>query len=277
MSKTSPSNVQKRNCFILSPIGKNDSKIREHADNVYDYILKPVLEKNEFKIERADKINDSGIITNQIIERIVKYDLIIAILTYDNPNVFYELALCHVARKPFIQMIEKDKKIPFDTATVRTIHYSLDDIKTWKVTEEKLENLIQQDLNGEMENPISNGLDALKLKESTKSEQMITAEMTAGILDKLQSLDSKMSSIQYQIIRKASIDPSDLNYELFAYNDSDVRDLPVRPNKDIAKILAWNFLKFFLDMSEEEKRKYMKKFPLFEKDKKEENTQKDKD
>jgi hypothetical protein len=45
-------------------------------------------------------------------EKIVKADLIIAILTYGNPNVFYELALCHVARKPFIQMIETGKDIP---------------------------------------------------------------------------------------------------------------------------------------------------------------------
>jgi hypothetical protein len=113
---------------------------------LFGYILKPVLEKNEYNIERAAKIEESGVITNQIIERIVKADLIIAVLTGDNPNVFYELALCHVARKPFIQMIQKDKKIPFDTSHFRTIHYALD-VKSARETEDKLEKLIQRNLD----------------------------------------------------------------------------------------------------------------------------------
>lgn len=198
-----PSTPKKLDCFVLSPVGKDNSDERVHADKVFNFLLKPVLERRNYKIERADKINVSGIITNQIIEKIVKSDLIIAILTYDNPNVFYELALCHVARKPFIQMIEKNKDIPFDTSQVRTIYYALDDIATFQETIDKLDVLINKKLD-DADNPISIGLDALTLKESKEPEK----EIKAQILGTLQGIDNKLDNnlrmIQNQLVRLAS-------------------------------------------------------------------------
>jgi hypothetical protein len=195
--------AKEKECFVLSPIGKEDSPIRKHANDLFDCILKPVVERNGYNIERADKIEESGIITHQIMERIVNADLIIAVLTDYNPNVFYELALCHVARKPFIQMIQKDQEIPFDTSHVRTIQYDLD-IRSAQDTEVKLEKLIKQNLDGKMENPISVGLAHLKLRESDKPEDQIKAE----IYDKLQGIDNKLDNrlgiIQNQLVRLAS-------------------------------------------------------------------------
>jgi hypothetical protein len=140
--------------------------------------------------------------------------LIIAILTYDNPNVFYELALCHVARKPFIQMIEKEKKIPFDTSHVRTIQYGLD-VKSAEETKDRLKNLLQRNLDGNIENPISLGLDALKLKESNAPIQQVTA----GIFEILQTLDNRLRIIQNQMIRQASDNPFNPTHELFSYDE----------------------------------------------------------
>jgi hypothetical protein len=265
LSNTQPqhSATKKRECFVLSPIGKDNSDERKHADKVFNFLLKPVLKRNDFNYERADKMNVSGVITNQIIERIVNSDLIIAILTYDNPNVFYELALCHVARKPFIQMIEKGKDIPFDTSHVRTISYALDDISTFQETIDKLEDLIQKPTK-ENDNPISLGLDSLTLKESKEAEQNIKAE----ILEKLQGIDNKIDNklgmIQNQIVRQASRYPFDPNYELFAYSDSIVPP----PPKNTGEILANNIFKFLLNLSEEEKNELFKRLPFLAEDKK---------
>jgi hypothetical protein len=33
-----------RRCFVISPIGMEGSQEREHADDVFDYIIKPALE-----------------------------------------------------------------------------------------------------------------------------------------------------------------------------------------------------------------------------------------
>jgi hypothetical protein len=72
-------------------------------------------------VARADTITEGGTITTQIIQRVVGDDLVVADLTDHNPNVFYELAIRHVTRKPLILLIQKEQTIPFDLAGSRVI------------------------------------------------------------------------------------------------------------------------------------------------------------
>ena len=62
---------------------------------------------------------NSGLITKAIIEQIITADLVIADLTGNNPNVFYELAIRHSYRKPTIQIVKGEIDIPFDVANMR--------------------------------------------------------------------------------------------------------------------------------------------------------------
>jgi hypothetical protein len=48
------------------------------------------------KVVWADAIDTSGIITNQIIENILRSSLIIVGLSLHNPNAFYELSLLNI-------------------------------------------------------------------------------------------------------------------------------------------------------------------------------------
>ena len=92
-------------CFIIAPIGAEDSEIRKRSDTVFKHIIEPVAQECGYKPIRADHISDPGIITDQIIEHIVKDPLGIVDLTGHNANVFYELAIRHATRKPSVQMI----------------------------------------------------------------------------------------------------------------------------------------------------------------------------
>ena len=47
--------------------------------------------------------------------------LVIADLSFHNPNVFYELAVRHVLRKPTVQLMRKIDRIPFDVSQNRTV------------------------------------------------------------------------------------------------------------------------------------------------------------
>jgi len=62
----------------------------------------------------------------QVYERLVSADLVIADLSGGNPNVFYELAVRHMTRKPFVQLLIKGEALPFDVAPERTVHFSFD-------------------------------------------------------------------------------------------------------------------------------------------------------
>ena len=113
-------------CFVISPIGEEGSKERKHADRVMNEIIKPIVgDKFGYEVIRADKYPIPGQITPQIVELLTNADLVIADLSYRNPNVFYELALRHVTRKPFIHLIVKGEEIPFDIRDIRAIIFNL--------------------------------------------------------------------------------------------------------------------------------------------------------
>lgn len=47
--------------------------------------------------------------------------MVIADLSFHNPNVFYELAVRHMLRRPVVQITQSADKLPFDVNQVRTI------------------------------------------------------------------------------------------------------------------------------------------------------------
>lgn len=122
-------------CFFIAPVGETDSEIRKRSDQVLKHIIEPVAHECGYKPLRADQISEPGYITPQIMEYIFESPLVIADLTGGNPNVFYELAVRHVAKKPFVQIINKGEKIPFDIAQMRTIQidvHNLDSVEEGK-------------------------------------------------------------------------------------------------------------------------------------------------
>lgn len=80
-----------KKCFVVSPIGDPGSQIRKNADQLYQHIIKPVCEKCGFVAERVDEFNTSGSITQEILDALNDYDLVIEDLTGHNPNVFLKL------------------------------------------------------------------------------------------------------------------------------------------------------------------------------------------
>lgn len=110
-----------RTCFYITPIGAEGSEQRMHADLFMGSIVDPALSELGFKIVRSDTINTAGMITSQIIEHLVKSKLVVADLSFHNPNVFYELSLRHSLGKPIIHLIRSSDSIPFDIHSFRTI------------------------------------------------------------------------------------------------------------------------------------------------------------
>ncbi|MEZ5693959.1 MAG: hypothetical protein R3D99_08985 [Altererythrobacter sp.] len=117
-----------RIAFYVSPIGTDDSEHRRHSDLFLGLIVEPALEELGLTVVRADQIDQPGIITNQVIQYLFQSRLVIADLSYHNPNVFYELAIRHMLRKPVVQLMRKADHLPFDVNQVRTIVVDTTDI-----------------------------------------------------------------------------------------------------------------------------------------------------
>jgi hypothetical protein len=115
-------------CFYVTPIGEDGSEQRKHSDLFLSSLVEPALEQLHLKVVRADAIDKPGTITRQVIEYLIKSRLVIADLSFHNPNVFYELAIRHAARLPVVQLVRTADRIPFDLSQTRTIRIDTTDI-----------------------------------------------------------------------------------------------------------------------------------------------------
>ncbi len=174
-----PELMEKKTCFVISPIGSEGSDIRRRADQVLRHIITPAASACGFEPIRADQISEPGMITSQVIQHIVDDPLVLADLTGANPNVFYELALRHAIRKPLVQIIEKGDKVPFDVAGMRTIqvdHKDLDSVQESKQEIQKqIDNVVHKKPE-DIESPVSVSLELQALRNSENPEERSFAE-----------------------------------------------------------------------------------------------------
>ena len=117
-------------CFYITPIGEDDSEIRKHSDLMLENIVAPALEEFSLQVVRADKISKPGMITKQILDYIMYSKLVVADLSFHNPNVFYELAIRHMRGLPTIHLVRSADSVPFDISGFRTIKLDMTSIYT---------------------------------------------------------------------------------------------------------------------------------------------------
>lgn len=120
-----------RTCFVIMPIGTqiHDGIEVTSSDlrNRYDDLIKEALLKARpyLEVTRADDVAAPGAITSDILTRIMHSDIVVADITYPNPNVFYELGLRHASRNGTIIIRDSaGHRAPFDISNLRHIEYT---------------------------------------------------------------------------------------------------------------------------------------------------------
>lgn len=197
---------EKKTCFVISPIGEEGSDTRRRADQILKHVIAPAVSLCDFDPIRADHISEPGLITTQVIQHIIDDPLVIADLTGSNPNVFYELAIRHAIRKPLVQIIEKEQKIPFDVAGMRTIpvdHRDLDSVEEAKQEIQKQTNATMAKKPEDIESPISFSIELQALHHSDNPEERSYAEIVSAVSD----LRSDLSSIEKKLSSPESLIP----------------------------------------------------------------------
>lgn len=191
-----------KTCFVIAPIGKEGSTTRKRSDKLLKHIVKPVLEDLGYIVERADQLTEPGMITNQIVRKIVDCNVLVADLSESNPNVFYELAIRHGLKKPFVHMIDSSETIPFDNAQVRTIQVDLTDLDSVERAKSDLNSQVQAIEAGTLtaESPISIAFDLEALKSSGKSDDSVLAAM----FHEISAMRGEMREISRNSLRRSA-------------------------------------------------------------------------
>lgn len=117
-------------------------------NDLYSEVIKPTVESFGIDCVRADDIYSSGSILDDITQSIIESAFVIADITPDNPNVFYEVGYAHAIKKPVILLSDNRRdKLPFDISGFRVILYD-NSIGGKTKVEERLNKHINNILNG---------------------------------------------------------------------------------------------------------------------------------
>ncbi len=194
-----------RRCFVISPIGADGSTVRQHADDVFEYIIKPAVAECGLDAHRSDHLLESGKISEQMYNEIVTGDCCVAILTGHNPNVFYELAVAQVIGTPVVTLIEKGEALPFDLQDWRCVRYDLSPRPLFERTyvKELVAHLSRLALAGWVAPPIFGELSRRHLARSGLSGGLVT-ELTATWAEKRAQLSDLMRRLLAVVERAAS-------------------------------------------------------------------------
>lgn len=189
---------EKKKCFVITPIGEQNSEIRRHIDGIIDYVVKPALDE-KFVVEVAHRNSDIGTITDRIIRQIYEADLVIANLTGLNPNVMYELAIRYAFGKPAIVIALSGTKLPFDMSTVSTLFYendptgAVDLAKRIKTYEEKID--YSKDDYGPVLSALSKADLYSRVEIHGEDQAPSITDVQNYLVDRLDKMDSKIDSI----------------------------------------------------------------------------------
>jgi tetratricopeptide (TPR) repeat protein len=122
----------KQRAFIVMPFGKKKAPDGTEIDfdAVYADLIKPALEAADLIPHRADAERRAGSIHADMFQDLLLSELVVADMTVDNPNVWYELGVRDALRASGAVMIYALRdRLPFDVAGQRMLRYTLVDGK----------------------------------------------------------------------------------------------------------------------------------------------------
>ena len=96
----------------------------EQFNELYEEVIRPTCESFGFDCVRGDDVYTNNQIVEDIIVSLKGSSVVIADITPDNPNVYYEVGYAHALSKPTILLSDKQReRLPFDVSGFRTIFY----------------------------------------------------------------------------------------------------------------------------------------------------------
>ncbi len=116
----------KPHAFIVMPFGKKKDRDGTliNFDSIYQNLIKPAIIEAGFEPTRADEEYASGDILTDMFQELLLADLVVADMSIDNANVFYEIGVRHALRRRGVVHIQAGRThMPFDVFNVRTIQY----------------------------------------------------------------------------------------------------------------------------------------------------------
>jgi hypothetical protein len=131
-------------CFVVMPYGTkpfNDGSGKTFDfEKVYRVVIERAVREAGLEPIRADQEKSSAIIHEDMFKSLRDNPIVLADLSLENPNVFYELGIRHVmSSKGTVLMCREGSMLPFDVRLSRVIFYKYDGVSfDWEEVEKKV-------------------------------------------------------------------------------------------------------------------------------------------
>ena len=133
-----------KNVFLVTPLGKERSKERIHADRMYNSVFEVLKEEKKYSFMRANISSGFGIFSENIFSDIKKADLVVADIIMSNLNVFYEAGLAHALNKPVIFIGPDNVSLPSNVKHINHISYREDIFNNTSINSDEIDKLVQK-------------------------------------------------------------------------------------------------------------------------------------
>lgn len=149
--------------FVAMPYGKRKAPLNYEEpekvceidfDAVWEGILQPAVSP-DFETKRADELRLPGLIDRMYNEWLFDADIVLADLTFGNPNVYYELGIRQaLSKKGTVLVACKGTRLPFDVRNQYVIHYDYFAAPTLRAFQAVLRQAIDDASVQELDSPV---------------------------------------------------------------------------------------------------------------------------
>jgi hypothetical protein len=120
--------MSRKRCFVIMPFSKtSEVHTKEYWNNHFENLLKPLIEScGDLEASRSEALRQD--IVRQIVNDLVFCPIVVADLTDNNSNVYWELGVRQSFRHGTITIAEEKSKISFDISTKGVLFYCPEDL-----------------------------------------------------------------------------------------------------------------------------------------------------
>jgi len=174
----------KKKCFVIMPFSDTRSCTEQKWTEIFEYIIKPAVGESRLGYECERSVAERENIIKGILEGLNKANVVIADLTDNNPNVFYELGVRHTLANRTILIAQGKEHIPFDLRPYPVAFYGESPAKISAFKSDIKKKLKDIERNPERsDNPVADFLRERNIELLSFEKKVNLAKLTAFIFE----------------------------------------------------------------------------------------------
>jgi hypothetical protein len=184
------------------PFSATKSHSKEEWDDIFRSVFASAIEESDYSCKRSEI--HTGSLIRSIIDKLRNSKIVLADLTDQNPNVFYELGVRHSLSKRTIMVAQKMDDVPSDLRSHWTLIYGTKPGEVIQFKREIKRLILEIEKNPEYcDNPVSDylesehiGISNFVAKENTRKLGALSTELSAN-LNTLKKIENNQNYKDY--------------------------------------------------------------------------------